>query len=44
MKKITLEKIVHVLETGENAVQVTEEMRTRANAPLNRMLELAAKA
>lgn len=43
MKKITLEKIVHVLETGENAVQVTEEMRTRANAPLNRMLELAAK-
>ena len=44
MKKITLEKIVHVLETGENAVQVTEEMRTRANVPLNRMLELAAKA
>ncbi len=42
MKKITLEKIVHVLETGEGAVEVSEETRDRANAPLNRMLALAA--
>lgn len=41
MKKITLEKIIHVLETGENEVHVTDELRARANAPLNRMLELA---
>lgn len=41
MKKISLEKIIHVLETGENAVSVTDELRAKANAPLNRMLELA---
>lgn len=41
MKKISLEKIIHVLETGENAVFVTDELRAKANAPLNRMLELA---
>ena len=42
MKKITLEKIIHVLETGEGAVEVPEETIDRANAPLNRMLALAA--
>ena len=41
MKKITLEKIVHVLETGEHSMSVTDEMRTQANRPLERMLELA---
>lgn len=41
MKKISLEKIIHVMETGENAVHVTDELRTSANAPLERMLELA---
>lgn len=41
MKKISLEKIVHVLETGDNEIHVTDELRARANAPLNRMLELA---
>lgn len=41
MKKISLEKIIHVLETGDNAVSVTDELREKANAPLNRMLELA---
>ena len=41
MKKITLEKIVHVLETGEHSMSVTDEMRTQANCPLERMLELA---
>ena len=41
MKKITLEKIVNVLETGENEVHVSDQMREKANAPLNRMLEMA---
>lgn len=41
MKKISLEKIIHVLETGENEVHVTDELRTNANAPLTRMLKLA---
>ncbi len=41
MKKISLEKIVHVLETGENELHVSEEVRRRAYAPLERMLELA---
>lgn len=41
MKKISLEKIIHVLETGENSVHVTDELRRQANAPLERMLELA---
>ena len=41
MKKITLEKIVHVLETGEHSMSVTDKMRTQANRPLERMLELA---
>lgn len=41
MKKISLEKIIHVMETGENAVHVTDELRAAANAPLLRMLELA---
>ncbi len=40
MKKITLEKIIHVLETKENEVQVSDELRARANAPLVNMLEL----
>ncbi len=43
MKKITLEKIVHVLETGEHSMSVTDEMRTQANRPLERMLELEKK-
>ena len=41
MKKISLEKIIHVLETGDNSVSVSDELREKANAPLNRMLELA---
>lgn len=40
MKKITLEKIAHVLETKENEVHVSEELRHRAYAPLENMLEL----
>ena len=41
MKKITLEKVLHVLETGENEVILSDELREKANAPLKRMLELA---
>lgn len=41
MKKISLEKICHVLEHGENEVHVTDDLRRQANLPLERMLELA---
>lgn len=41
MKKISLEKIIHVMETGENVMEVSDETRKRANVPLERMLELA---
>lgn len=41
MKRITLEKIEHVLETGEHEVHVTEELREKSGKALSRMLELA---
>ena len=41
MKKITLEKILHVLKTGENEVQISEELRELSKRPLEKMLELA---
>lgn len=41
MKFVTLEKIAHVLETGENEVHVTEELRGNAERALEKMLELA---
>ena len=41
MKMITLEKIAHVLETGENEVQVTDALREESKKALERMLELA---
>ncbi|MEE1242315.1 quinolinate synthase NadA [Frisingicoccus sp.] len=40
MKKITLEKILHVLKTGENEVQISDTMRELSKKPLERMLEL----
>ncbi len=40
MKLITLEKILHVLETGENAVEVNTQLRLESKKPLERMLEL----
>lgn len=40
MKKITLEKVIDVLETGSNEVFVSDELRFRANKPLTNMLEL----
>lgn len=41
MKLITLEKILHVLQTGENEVHVDEDLRVKSKAPLEKMLELA---
>lgn len=41
MKKISLEKVLHVLQTGENEVILSDELREKANAPLKKMLELA---
>lgn len=41
MKLNSLEKIINVLETGENEVFLDEEFMNKAKAPLQRMLELA---
>ena len=41
MKLITPEKVLHVLETEENSVEISEEVRQRALVPLERMLALA---
>ncbi len=41
MKKITLEKVLHALETLKPEVTLPEELRVKANAPLVKMLELA---
>ncbi len=40
MKKITLEKVLHILQTGENEVHVTDSLRELSGKPLERMLEL----
>ena len=41
MKTITLDKIIHVLKTGENSITVPTEMSASAGQPLERMLELS---
>ena len=41
MKLNTLDKLLKVLETEENPIEVDEETRERALLPLNKMLELA---
>ena len=41
MKRISLEKIRHVLVTGENAVVIDDALQDKAAACLNRMLQLA---
>ena len=41
MKFVTLEKVLEVLENETNEMTVTEDMRIKALAPLERMLELA---
>lgn len=41
MKKITPQKILHVLKTGENEILLDENLRRGAKKPLEKMLELA---
>lgn len=41
MKLNTLEKVLHVLKTGENEMKLPEELCEKAVAPLDRMLTLA---
>lgn len=41
MKLNTLEKVLHVLKTGENEMKLPEDVCERAVKPLDRMLELA---
>lgn len=41
MKKITLDKVIDVLETESNEVVLDDGLREGAHAPLKRMLELA---
>jgi quinolinate synthase len=43
MKKVSLAKVLSSLENMENTVVLDEELRLKANLPLKRMLELAAK-
>lgn len=43
MKKITLEKILHVLETEQSEVIMDKSLMDAAHLPMIRMLELAAK-
>lgn len=41
MKKVSMEKVLHALQTLEPTVEITEERRSRAAKPLQKMLELA---
>ncbi|HEX3077243.1 MAG TPA: quinolinate synthase NadA [Lachnospiraceae bacterium] len=41
MKQITLEKVVRCLETMSPTIEIDETKRVKAQAPLNKMLELA---
>lgn len=41
MKKITLEKILHVMQENANEIRVSDELREDVRKPLERMLELA---
>ena len=41
MKLITLEKILHVLKTGDNEVTLDEGLRKESEKPLQEMLKLA---
>lgn len=41
MKKITVDKVLHVLKTGDNEVHVSEKLREDSKKPLAEMLRLA---
>ena len=40
MKKITLEKVLNALKNNETKVELDKELRTKAYAPLEKMLKL----
>jgi quinolinate synthase len=40
MKRITLENILHALETGEHAVEIDEDIAARARVAVQRMVDL----
>lgn len=42
MKKLSVDKIIEVLEENKNKVEVSREIRERALKPLEKMLELGA--
>ena len=41
MKKITLDKVLSVLNRDDVGLDMTEELMEKAHAPLKRMLELS---
>lgn len=43
MKMITIDKIIHVLETGDNEVLLDADLIEKAKVPLDRMLAIASK-
>ena len=44
MKKISLEKMLHVLRTGEGEIQIEHPFRERAKKPLEKMLQLGIES
>jgi quinolinate synthase len=42
MEMNTLDKLVRVLETGENHIEVAPDLAARARIPIQRMLDFAA--
>ncbi|PID76990.1 MAG: quinolinate synthase [Deltaproteobacteria bacterium] len=42
MRMNSLEKIAHILETGENEIQVSPELAAKARIPIKRMLDFSA--
>ncbi|MEJ8784876.1 quinolinate synthase NadA [Peptoniphilus sp. HCN-40583] len=43
MKMVTIDKIIHVLETGDNEVLLDADLIEKAKIPLDRMLAIASK-
>lgn len=43
MKMVTVDKIIHVLETGDNEVILDADLIEKAKVPLDRMLAIASK-
>lgn len=43
MKMVTIDKIIHVLETGDNEVLLDADLIEKAKVPLDRMLAIASK-